>query len=171
MNFWVISETLLREIFKLIWFHRILVVFSRWHHASIMNGFKSQYLILEDHLEIQLGKFWMEDLRNFDADARILWKEWMHTDWYYFHSRNCDNFIYHDSILCGCETKPEIKFFCEWSTIWSVRRDLGDEILLASIHMQSPEKSFEPLLYKKYDTMKLEYHFERWKNWLNFISQ
>lgn len=44
------------------------------------------------------------------------------------------------------------------------RRDLGDEILLASIHMQSSEKSFEPLPYKKYDTMKLEYHFERWKN-------
>ena len=40
----------------------------------LMKGFKSQYFILEDHLEIQFGKFWMEDLRNFDAEARILWK-------------------------------------------------------------------------------------------------
>ena len=92
-----------------------------------MNGFKSQYLILEDHLEIQLGKFWMEDLRNFDADARILWKEWMQTDWYYFHSRNCDNFIYHGSILCGCQTKPESKFsandrqFEVYDVIWEMK--------------------------------------------------
>ena len=40
----------------------------------LMKVFKSQYSILEDHLEIQFGKFWMEDLRNFDAEARILWK-------------------------------------------------------------------------------------------------
>ena len=38
MNCWVVFEILLREIFELIWFQRILVVFSWWHHASINEG-------------------------------------------------------------------------------------------------------------------------------------
>ena len=167
MNCWVVFEFLLREIFKLIWFQRILVVFSWWHHASINEGIQiaifyswgplrnSVWKILDGRFK----KFWRR------SSNTVKKSECTDTAWYYFHSRNCDNSICNGSILCGCETKPESKFFCEWST-WFGRLNI-----IGFIHMQSPEKSFEPLPYKKYDTMKLEYHFERLKNWLNFISQ